>query len=275
MDEFEDFGAKRRNAEDCERIAATLRKALGGVGDDRMPPLMEIFENARLNVPEASKLDFIVRTDEAMGDAAAFAKPDLQEIHGSVTFAQKAQTDSSEARFIGTHELVHVIFHRGAPIYFRKNAGNIIYSFLDKQQSSEWQADSITRAIHMPPKMVATCTSAYQLAEKSGMPIKEAIERIRELEPDKPRATPSDVASKLAALNRDAAKGTPGFRRLEAEAVKIQLWNDLPTIDGEPAAGIRLCGKYQIWWNDFGKTTGCGWYIENGKIVPFFGSRSP
>ena len=113
--QFDDFGAKRRNADECERAGSVLREALGGVDQDRMPPVMEMLANARRNVPEAAKLDVVARSAEQMGDAAAFAKPDKCEIHVGPSEVEGALNDENGARFTYLHELVHVIFHAGAP----------------------------------------------------------------------------------------------------------------------------------------------------------------
>lgn len=116
--EFDDYGAVRRNADECERAAVTLREALGGKSADCMPPLMQMFENARHNVPEAKFLEIVVRSDDAMGEDTAFALPDKQEIHVRQSFVGDALQDSPAARFLGLHELTHIIFHRGRRVFF-------------------------------------------------------------------------------------------------------------------------------------------------------------
>jgi Zn-dependent peptidase ImmA (M78 family) len=248
---------------------------LGGENAGRMPPILQIFENARRNVPEAEFLEIVVRTDDAMEEDNAFALPDKQEVHVRQSFVSDALQDSPEARFLGVHELMHVVFHRGAPRFFRKNAGNVIYAFLhDKEKTAEWQADRIARAILMPPTMVASCKDALQLSQLAGVPLKEAARRTEELAERNRRSTPNDIAVRIATLASDASEGTPQFGRQKAELLKLQLWSALPTVDGEDKSTVRKCGAYQIFWNEFGKTTQCGWFIENGRIMSYFAMRS-
>jgi Zn-dependent peptidase ImmA (M78 family) len=272
--EFDDYGQKRRNAEECERAGSVLRTALGGGADDRMPSLIEMFQNARKNVPEANSLDIVIRSDEAMGDDRAFAVPDEQDIYVGLAFHDEISRDSPEARFDGIHELMHIVFHRGAPRFFRKAGGNVLYAFLhDQHEQAEWQADRITRAVFMPAAMVASCDNALQLSKAAGVPLRQAVERIKELAKREPRATPDDILIKLAELARDGSASSAELRRRQAELLKMQLWSELPAVEGEDKATVRKCGSYQIFWNEFGKTTQCGWFIENGHIVSHFSLR--
>jgi hypothetical protein len=102
-------------------------------------------------------------------------------------------------------------------------------------------------------------------------PFDEVPKRIREFEEDKPRSTPLDIRIARAKLAAQAV-GPNGSREL-AEVLKLELWSRLTTIEGEDPIEYRLCGKYRVAWSEFGKTTGCGWFLEEGKIVSFFGSR--
>jgi hypothetical protein len=61
--------------------------------------------------------------------------------------------------------------------------------------------------------------------------------------------------------------------RFNAKDTKTDLWAKLPEIAGEFPAHSRLCNGYRIDWREFGKTTQCGWFIENCTIVSFFASR--
>jgi Zn-dependent peptidase ImmA (M78 family) len=208
-----------------------------------------------------------------MGDARAFALPEDQEIHIGLSLHDEIALDTAEARFDGIHELVHVVFHRGAPRFFRKSEGNVVYAFLHDHERAEWQADRIARAIFMPPAMVSKCRDVLKLAELAGVPIRQAIERIRELDVNKERKTPVDIELKLAVLKREAAQGTTDFHRYAMQEIRLRLWNELPTIEGEDPANSRRCGDWRILWNEFGKTTECGWFIENGRIYSYFASR--
>lgn len=275
MDDFEDFGAKRRNAEDCERAAEQLRQALNIAPDVRLPAVMELFHLARQSLPEAKNLDLVVLEDRANLNGAAVAYPDRCEIHVDLDFVQRAFADDAYARFFGAHELMHIVFHRGAPKYFKKPGGNILVPFLhDKHERAEWQADRIARALLMPRQLVQIFGNAYDLAIGAGAPLAEAHNRLFELQPPHSRKTPKTVARLIANLNRHAVKGTLAESRVHAESLKSELWDALPLVSGEDPEAVRKCGKYQISWKDFGKTTGCGWYIDNGVIISFFATQN-
>ena len=275
MPNFEDFGAKRRNAEDCERIAEQIRAALSLGADERLPPVMELFARAREALPEARSLDLHIRDDAGVADGTAVAHPDSCEIHVGMDFVDGALTDRADVRFVAVHELMHILFHRGAPRYFKKPGGNVLVPFIqDKHESAEWQADRLARACLMPRSMVEHFPDAYALATAAGVPWHEAKERTSELTPLKKRQTPPEVQNAITELERQAAKGTAAQARAEANQLKLRLWNALPTVQGEEAALVRRCGKFQIHWLEFGKTTGRGWFIESGKIVSFFAIQS-
>ena len=273
--DLEDFGAKRRNAEECERAAATIRLALGGLENTRMPPIMQMLESARNLLPEANTLAVVVHQDDEMGEADAFAIPEKQEIHFGASFAQRAMDDLPDARFVGLHELMHVVFHSGAPRYFRMSTGNVLCPFIhDKHESAEWQADRMTRAVFMPKEMVTSCKDTLTLAQRAGVPLCEAAARMKELSEVAARVTPIATALKIAALASANAKGTTEYTRLKAQELKLKLWCKLPTIEGEAPTESRKCGPFRIAWKEFGKTTECGWFIEKEQIVSFFSTRN-
>ena len=275
MADYEDFGAIRRNAEDCEQAAEQLRMALNVGPNDRLPPVMELFERARQSLPEAKELDLVVLDEKAGLNGAAVAYPERREIHIDMNFVDRALVDDVDARFVGAHELMHVIFHRGAPKYFKKPGGNVLVPFLrDKHETAEWQADRIARALLMPRSFAQMFTNAYELAKAAGAPLIEAEKRMIELLPSRARKTPNSVARLIADLNLKTQKGVLAERKAQAASLKLDLWNALPVPPCEDSEAVRICGKYQIHWNEFGKTTGCGWFIENGAIVSFFATQN-
>lgn len=275
MPDFEDFGAKRRNPEDCERIADQIRVALGLGADERLPPVMELFAKVRETLPEAQGLDLHIRNDAGVADGTAIAHPDSCEIHVGMDFVDGALTDRADTRFVAVHELMHILLHRGAPRYFKKAGGNILVPFIrDKHESAEWQADRVARALLMPRSVVERFPYAHALASATGVPLDEAKNRIAELAPTRKRQTPPDVQSVINSLDRQAAKGTAAEARAEANQLKLRLWNALPAVQGEDPTLVRKCGSYQIHWAEFGKTTGRGWFIDRGRIVSFFAIQS-
>lgn len=270
-DEYDDYPVSLRNAEECEQMAAVLRGRFG-VGSERLPPIMEVLELARNRVPEAKGLDVVVLPDEAMGRALAFARSQAAEIFVRQPILEGAIADSDEARFILFHELVHVIAHRG-PRRFRIAGGNKSMEYIADHESAEWQANRITRAAFMPPVMVRSTRTAAELARTAGVPLKEAIARIRELNAGKAAILTPSQSLEVARAQALGATSSNQKARAQFEVLKRELWNALPVIEGEPPAQKRLCGIYQIWWSHFGKATECGWYIEECTIVSFFAMR--
>ena len=166
------------------------------------------------------------------------------------------------------HELAHLLLHTGQDKFFRISEGNVLYhSFLHGDETrAEWQANRVMRAILMPPEMVARAANARELAEISRSPFSEAIARIQDLTPTKGHSVSHQILAAISELKLNAASNPAEHARIEAETLKLKLWSKLPTLPGEDKRKVRLCGKYQILWNEFGKTTGCGWFIEDGKI---------
>lgn len=245
MPNFEDFGAERRNAEDCERIADQMRAAADLTPIERLPAFMELLETARHYFPQARNLQLVVRGDILEGDAVAF--PNSQEIHVDMNFVDGALADSPAVRFIGVHELMHIIFHRGAPQYFKKRDGNVLVPFLrDQHETAEWQADRLARAFFMPWLMVQRYPNALELASAAGVPLEQAQKRIAELTPPKQRPTPPTVSRLIAELERKATRGTAAQAQTDATDLKLRLWNALPAVPGEDAAYVRKCGSFQI-----------------------------
>lgn len=267
--EFEDFGVP---PVDCEQFGASLRHAVGCDDLCRLPSMMQVYEAARQNLNGLDGLDFVIRPDEHMDHDLAYADPARSEVNIGKTLFEKILEDEPRARFIALHELVHVWVHKGMPRFFLKREGNATYNFLAENTRAEVQADRIARAALMPPKMIADCRSdTLRLGLAARVAFDEAAKRIREFEEDKPRQTPLDIRIARAKLAAQAA-GRNSAREF-AEVLKLELWSRLPTIEGEDPLEYRLCENYRVAWSEFGKTTGCGWFIEKGKIVSFFGSR--
>jgi len=271
VDEFDDYEVRFLSADQCEQAAATLRRQMGLGEDDPLPPIMEVFQRARQNIPGMGELEILPRADEFMGRADAFAKHAQCEIVAKQSICEAAIDDEPKARAILVHELAHLIFHPG-PRKFRIATGNKSEGYIGPTNSAEWQADRIMRAILMPSGMAATCKSSYHLSRLARVPLDEAATRIRELKEGQPRVPTPAIELQLAQLRLQSTPRDGGTQRakLEADALKLALWSKLPTIDGEPPRENRNCGGYRIRWSEFGKTTECGWYVEGDKIASYF-----
>jgi hypothetical protein len=233
---------------------------------------MQVFQVAREKLPEARGLEIVVRPDEAMGRALAFARPQGKEIFVRQSVLEGAIADEGEARFILFHELVHVIVHCG-PRRFRIAGGNKSMEYIADDESAEWQANRIARAAFMPSEMVLSTRSPRDLAQMAGVPLPEALARFQELTALQAREVSPSLRLEIARVRALDASSHRTSRRSEFEVLKFELWNALPVVEGEPPAETRLCGIYQIWWSHFGKLTQCGWYIEGRTIVSYFAVR--
>lgn len=270
--EFDDYVVPWMGDEACEKSAATLRKVLE-VGNGRLPHIMHVLESARRKIPEAKDLELVVRPDEAMGRADAFANVDDREIFVRQSVFEAALDDDDRARYVLVHELVHVIFHPG-PRKFRIATGNETPAFIHKHTSAEWQADRIARAMFMPPEMVEQATSPLELARTAGVPLIEARNRIAELRAGQPKVTPLDLQRKIADRELGAQSSNCfANRTTQSDAEIFELWNELSVIDGEDPRRSRRCNKWRIAWNEFERTTEWGWFIDDGRIVSSFEMR--
>lgn len=258
--------------EACEKSGATLRIALG-VDKGRLPPIMNVLASARRNLPEATDFELVVRPDELMGEADAYAKFDDREIFVKPSILEAALDDDDVARDILLHELIHLILHRG-PKKFRIANGNQTPAFIDKHNSAEWQADRIARALFMPPEMVDEATSPADLARRAGVPLKNALSRIADLQEGQAKVIPLDLQRKF--FDRELGSRNSNFftnRTPQANDEILEQWNKLPVLDGEDPREFRRCSKWRVAWNEFERTTECGWFIDDGRIVSYFEMR--
>jgi hypothetical protein len=270
-DEYDDYPVLRRNAAECEQMGSVLRVQFGG-GSGRLPHIMELLEIARRKIPEAADLELIVLPDEAMGRASAFARSREREIFVRQAVLEGAIADSNEARFVLFHELVHVIAHPG-PRRFRIAGGNKSMKYIADDESAEWQSNRVTRSAYMPPEMVQSVRSALELVQKAGMPLKEAVVRMQELNAGKGKAITPSLSLEIARARAPGATSRVERSKTQFEILKLALWNELPMIKGKSPLEKRLCGIYQIWWAEYGKPTQCGWYIEGRTIVSYFAAN--
>jgi hypothetical protein len=225
---------------------------------------MEVLDRARSSVAEVKSLNLLPRPDESMGRAYAYAKSADQEIVARQSIVEQAIDDEPLARYVLLHELQHIIFHPG-PRKFRIATGNEELRFLAKETSAEWQADYITRAMFMPPEMVHASATPRDLAAIARVPLTEALARFRAVRGNHITKFDGDsVANDASPLSKSQSA---------LEALKRRLWAKLPTIPGEQPAQSRRCGIFRISWSEYGRTTQCGWFLDQGKIVAFF-SRS-
>lgn len=263
---FEDTGATHRSAEECERIAHKLRLSLGCGEGEPLPPIIVALENARSNITQLKELELIVRSDHEMNRAHAIAHPEKKEIDIRDSDVDAIMQNTPEIRFAILHETIHILLHTGQDKFFRIIDGNIIYPFLSVEASAEWQADRIARAILMPPEMVARTANPLELANISESPLNQAIVRVNELASKNGKLASQSIANAISKLRLTTAATSAEVAKREAEDQKLVLWSDLPCVEGEDPRNVRLCGRYQIFWDEFGKTTACGWFIEKGKI---------
>lgn len=86
-------------------------------------------------------------------------------------------------------------------------------------------------------------------------------------------STPKVVV--LNSLNRNAQRVGSKLTNRHSEGLSFarKLFYSLPAVEGEDPLLVRQCGKYQIAWNERGRTTECGWFIEDGRVVSFYSIR--
>jgi hypothetical protein len=196
--------------------------------------------------------------DELMGNKEAWASASPPTI--TIRQSRYANPDSPETRFILAHELFHIVLHPEGRS-FLVAGGNTklpfhhkddLLAILHNDQSHEVQADVAARAFLMPRKLVMESPSLSALADLCCVPRKDAKLRYALVKPA--RRSPAEVRAFL----------------IESKSEERQrLWSQLPLICGEPPDQYRQAGLYRVAWNEFERTTECGWTISNGKIVPY------
>lgn len=268
--QFDDHFVPRLSDEECEKRGSFLNTSLGG-GGGKLPPLMDALACLRSNVPSLNGLELVTISDEAMGRARAKARPDQLDIVVGVTLLGEIIDDKENARFDLTHELAHILWHKGPEEKFLIEGGNKVFPSQYENENAEWQADRIARAALMPPSMVGLSASDHELAIAARVERKQAYLRRDDLSARAAKVVTPALALKIAQFKQ--AAGVPDSAREQRDLLKLSLWNKLPTILNEPPEHDRQCGKYRIRWAEFGKTTECGWFIEGGRIRSFFGSR--
>lgn len=262
VEEYEDGGMPWLGEQDCEASATTLRRLIG-VGTGPLPHVLEVLERARKNIPEAEDLAVLPRPDELMGRAHAYAKSAEREIVARQSIVEGAIDDEPLSRYVLVHELQHIIFHKGAR-RFRVAGGNEKIKFIAYQTSAEWQADYLARAMFMPQEMVKEVLSAAALATLARVPLVEALARFRDVR-----------GHHISVFNPDTlpAISSRHAPTCDFDALKLRLWNALPTIPGEDPSKSRLSGIFHVRWSEYGRTSQCGWNLEQGKIIAFFSRR--
>jgi len=264
---FDDYGSRHLSFEACERLAMQIRARIGCSGGEPVPPIAEALNRMGI-VPE-------VRSANYMGDALASAKLATKDIEIREDLIDEILKDSPLARFTLLHEVAHLADHGHLKLskLFRKSSGNELFRFYTPDESVEGQADSIADAVAMPIDMVNTCANAKELAQTAGMPLSRAFARFNIVRSRFGRRLSSVERATVAELRAQTA-ATPAERRTrEQEAKKLRLWSALPEIDGEDSTVARRCGRYRIFWIEFGRTTDCGWLIEGDEIVSYFALR--
>jgi hypothetical protein len=263
--DFEDFGAHFRSLEQCEQIADRLRLLIGCNPGEPIGPIMAALDRLGFEI--------IFSQYAQMGDARAFARPHVRELVFREDLVQELLDDTPAARFDALHEAVHGSIHTGQSRFFRMAEGNELFPFLRKEESVEEQADRIARAALMPREMLDRLRQSRELSDYARAPLREAATRIKEVASISARSAPKDVSRSIHRLAVAARPSAINKNVAEAEKKKRRLWNGLPIIPQEDPSEYRQCGRYRIAWSEFGKTTECGWFVDQGRIISFFARR--
>ncbi len=268
MPTFDDFGSRLLSFDACEQLAARVRTFLQCDSHEPLPHISEILNRFGI-IPD-------VRSHDYMGDALASAKLETKDIEVREDLADEIIKDSAVARFTLLHELAHLVDHGKLDVgkLFRKASGNQRLEFLNDDESVEGQADNIADALAMPVGMVLNCSDARELSKFARMPLQRAFTRFNLVHSRFSRKIDQATSLKVVELLAQTAASPPQRQAREQEQKKLRLWLDLPILDGEDPSQVRVCNGFRIHWCEFGRTTMCGWFIENDRVVSFFASRA-
>lgn len=265
-DEFSDHHGALLSFDTCEKCAMIIRTRLGL---DESQPIPAV-SGALVELG----FECVVRSAEAMAGQDAFAIPAKQEIHFRQDIFERVLEDEEGARFIGLHEAAHGLVHDGETRYFKLSDGNVLLPFVSDDDSIETQADRIARAALMPMKMVEQCSNSRELAILARVPLAEAVKRLRDIFSRSSRVVPAVVSAGISQLRTDTAASNAARSKALAEETKLRLWNALPFVDREDPTYNRKCEGYWVRWDEFGKSTQCGWFIEGNEVKSWFAFRS-
>jgi Zn-dependent peptidase ImmA (M78 family) len=174
---IEDFQVVGRSAKDIEARALAWRDALR-VPDAWAPQIVDLIET---DLPKLfSTFALIVRPDDEMGDAEAYAEfnPPLIAVRESIYWA--GRRNEGRARMTFAHEFGHLVLHPGASKP-RLASGNLSPKPLKPFESAEWQARKFAACFLMPTHIVRQFGSAKEIAEVCFVSLQAAEIRFREV----------------------------------------------------------------------------------------------
>lgn len=264
-DDQSDYHGRFLSFDACEQAASIIRDRLGLDDIQGVPSISSVLFMLGF--------ECVVRSEDSMSGQEAFAIPEEKEIHFRQDVFERVLDDQDDARFVGLHEVAHGLVHEGPQRYFKMTDGNVLLPFASEDESTETHADRIARAVLMPKKMVEQCNGVLDLAKRARVPVKEASARLHDLLSRSIRALPSSAAEAIDQFRVASAKGSAAQTKAKAEHLKAQLWRALPMIEGEDPSFNRACEGYWIRWDQFGKMTECGWFIEGDAARSWFASR--
>ena len=128
---FDDHRAPRRTLEEIEAEA------------DRCRSYADLDNDGRIDLDQllsALHIKLSVGSERAMGDHEAYSVAAEGQIICRRSISSGLRFGDPHARYVIAHELGHFFLHRGSAPKARKISGNRVLTFIDKDESAEFQA---------------------------------------------------------------------------------------------------------------------------------------
>lgn len=169
----EDYKVAPRSWDEIARTADTLRI---GLRLSSVPyfPIMDVLERVLDQMLGHIQLEVGSKADMGIAEGHTCPKGEFIELREDVY--EGAWAGNGRARFTAAHELGHLILHSNAPLA-RARPGEEIASF----RRSEPQANQFAAELLMPPRFFTPPDTAHQVAQRHGVSLEAARNRLQYL----------------------------------------------------------------------------------------------
>jgi len=218
-------------------------------------------------------LKIAVTPNAKMVEAEATWSSPLRQIQVRQSVFDAAKAEEGHAIFTIAHELGHAVMHSSTVIQFpRMQGGNKLVKNRDANDSAEHQADHYARCLLASDVLCQISSSAFLLSKASGLPLKEAEERLRYWKMTcLPRTQLPEVQAALNAIKSDKPPllVTKSVRKLPTTVQ--YLFDRLETVDDSNGNPIKkTIGGYGIRMENYlDRRSGLGWMERGNRIYNY------
>jgi len=179
-----------RSRADISSRADVLRQHLKLLSGERVDafPVVDYVEFILPQVFEDFVLEIV--EDKEMPGMEGATWPDRMRMQLPRSVYERAAANDGRSRFTMSHELGHLLLHRGIPFAREMRSsefGESKVSDIATFECSEWQANEFAAALLMPASLVRECPSVRDVMERFSVSKAAAEARLKVLKMVKPR----------------------------------------------------------------------------------------